>query len=114
MSGPNNPHWKGGIKFEPYCHLFNEEFKERVRDFWGRKCGICGTSEIQNNQRLSVHHVNYDKKVCCNTTKPLFIPLCKTCHSKTNHNREYWEECLSNFIMIWFSGDCYLEKGGLL
>jgi hypothetical protein len=30
----NNANWQGGISFEPYCILFNNEFKERVREFW--------------------------------------------------------------------------------
>jgi len=28
--GKNNPAWKGGVSFEPYCIQFNNEFKERV------------------------------------------------------------------------------------
>ena len=108
--GENNPQWKGGISFEPYCILFNDEFKERCREWWDRKCGICGVNEIDNEIKLSVHHVNYDKQTCCNTTIPLFIPICRKCHPKTNSNREYWEENLSNYIMIWFNGECYNPK----
>ena len=110
MTGENNPNWKGGIKFEPYCHLFNNEFKERVRSFWNRKCGICGKTEEENTQRLSVHHISYDKKACCNITKPLFIPLCQSCHTKTNNNRGFWEDYLTNYIMIWFNERCYHDK----
>lgn len=96
--------WQGGISFEPYCPKFNNEFKERVRKFWGRRCGICGKSEKTNARKLSVHHVNYDKKVCCNDGVPLFIPLCGSCHSRTNSNRNHWEEILTNYIMIYFNG----------
>lgn len=106
----NHINWKGGISRGPYCELFNEEFKERVRFFWGRKCGVCFKTEKENGAKLSVHHVSYDKDSCCNKTKPLFIPFCRSCHTKTNHNRNYWEEYLSNYIMIWNNGRCYLEK----
>jgi hypothetical protein len=105
----NNVNWKGGKSFEPYCILFNDEFRERVREFWGRKCGISGITEEENGKKLSVHHVNYDKQTCCNTTIPLFIPLSNNYHTKTNYNRDYWEEMLTNYIMIWFNGECYLK-----
>ncbi len=108
--GPNSVHWKGGISFEPYCELFNDEFKERVRNWWDRKCGICGKIEKDNNRRLSVHHVTYDKEICCNDSLPLFIPLCQSCHSKTNYNQNYWYIYLSNYIMIYLNGQCYIEK----
>ena len=42
QSGPNSPRWKGGISFEPYCEKFNEEFKERVRAFFGYRCQYPG------------------------------------------------------------------------
>ena len=108
--GEESPNWKGGVVFKPYCPLFNNDFKERVRDFWDRKCGISGIAESENGQRLSVHHVNYEKMVCCNQTLPIFIPLCKKYHTKTNYNRSYWEENLTNYIMIWFDGESYIPK----
>ena len=110
--GENSPTWRGGVSFEPYCSLFNDDFKERTREFWGRKCVLCGKSEEENEKRLSVHHVDYDKKSCCvkdkfNSTPNLFIPLCKSCHGRTNQNRNYWETMFSNYIIIWFNGECY-------
>lgn len=107
--GSENHAWKGGISFEPYCPQFNEEFKERVRKFWNRKCGICGKSEQTNGKKLSVHHVNYEKMVFCDTTSPIFIPLCSSCHPKTNHNRTAWENILTEYIMIHFNGDSYIK-----
>lgn len=109
--GENHPNWKGGISFEPYCHKFNENFKERCRRYWKRKCGICGLNEYENkmkwDQKLSVHHVNYNKDSMCNDESNLFIPLCKGCHSKTNTNRRWWEVYLTNYLMIWFNGETY-------
>lgn len=113
-SGSNNGNWKGGVSFEPYCPKFNDEFKERCREFWSRKCVMSGISEKENGQRLSVHHVTYDKKTCCNDALPLFVPVSKKWNSKFNTNRKYWHEMLTNYIMIYFDGQCYLEKGGNL
>jgi hypothetical protein len=110
QKGENNHMWRGGISFEPYCQLFNDEFKERCREFWGRKCGVCGKTEKENGQKLQVHHINYDKQVCCNSTKPLFIPLCKQCHNKTNINRTGWENILTNFVMVYLNGECYYSR----
>lgn len=108
--GPNASGWCGGVSFEPYCPKFNEEFKKRVREFWDNKCGICGRSKKENGQNLAVHHVNYEKMVCCDTIPPLFMPLCKSCHAKTNNNREWWEYMLTEYIMIWFDGESYRPK----
>lgn len=109
--GLNSPTWKGGISFEPYCTKFNNEFKERVRSFWGYKCGICGKHQKDNNNgKLSVHHVNYEKMVCCDNTPPLFIALCRSCHAKTNYNRESWEYCLTEYIMKYFDGESYFKR----
>lgn len=105
-AGAKNHFWKGGISFAPYCHKFNNAFKERVREFFGRKCVECGTPE--NVRKLCVHHINYDKMVCCNDTKPIFVALCMSCHMRTNHNREYWEEHFTNMVMRYYEGRCYI------
>lgn len=85
--------WKGGISFEPYCPKFNKRLKESIREKYGRKCFICGIPE--NGVKLSVHHVNYDKKQGCEGKKWELVPLCVSCHVKTNQNRAYW----NNFII---------------
>lgn len=110
FKGPGHPNWMGGLSFEPYCYKFDEEFKERVRIFWDRKCGLCGKTEKANKKKLSVHHVTYDKEVCCNTSKPLFVALCGSCHQKTNFKREYWMRMLSEYIALWFDGDSFIER----
>ena len=110
MYGDKASNWKGGISFEPYCEKFNGDFKERVRDFFGRCCYVCGKNEIDNGEKLSVHHVNYDKMVCCNDVKPLFVPLCRSCHAKTYHNREYWEEFFTVSLEYLTNGDCFIPK----
>ena len=92
--GEKNNVWNGGASFDPYCHKFNEKFKESVRDKFNRECFLCGKTEIKNGKKLSVHHVNYDKNCLCGDTKCEFVPLCQSCHSKTNHDREYYEKLI--------------------
>lgn len=108
--GEKHPNWKGGISYEPYCVLFNNEFKKRVRDFWNNTCVECGKTKEEEGANLCVHHVNFDKESCCNDSKPLFVTLCKSCHSKTNANREYWEEKYTALINEKYGGQCYLPK----
>ena len=50
------------------------------------------------------------KMVCCDNTKPLFVPLCRSCHSKTNHKREYYEQHFTEMITMKYDGKCYLDK----
>jgi len=112
MSGENHPGWRGGISFEPYCQKFNDEFKERVRSFFGHVCQRCGHLWQPGEKRLSVHHVNYRKDSCCsNEVTPLFVPVCSgSCHTATNHNREYWEKYFTDLINEKFGGKCYFTK----
>jgi len=95
-SGKDSPNWHGGISFEPYCYKFNEDLKENIRKKFNRKCFICGKSEEDNLVRLSVHHVDYNKGQGCGYSWSL-IPLCSSCHSKTNYNRYYWFNLLNNY-----------------
>ena len=85
-----------GISYLPYCSLFNGKFKEKIRNEFGRQCFICGKSEDQNDRRLDVHHVNYDKNCLCDDSECYFVPLCNTCHLKTNANRWFWEKLLTD------------------
>ena len=106
--GENHPNWHGGISYLPYCPKFNNEFKERVRAFFDYRCVECGTQ--QKEKKLGIHHVNFDKQSCCNDTIPLFVPLCSSCHSKTNNNREYWKQYFTEMINNYYSGKCYYTK----
>lgn len=106
--------WNGGSSFEPYCPKFNNEFKERVRAFFKYTCQICGHVWQEGERKLTVHHVNYRKKSCCDPTVPrLFVPVCTgKCHNKTNFNRDEWEKHFTELIMTKFNGQCYLPKEG--
>jgi len=37
--------------------------------------------------KLKRNHIDYNKKNC---NPDNLITLCHSCHSKTNHNRNYW------------------------
>lgn len=96
--GELNNNWKGGISFLPYCHKFNENLKEAVRERDNRTCQLCEAKE--NGKKHSVHHVHYDKENCY----PDLITLCHRCNCAVNGNRNYWEnECMQ-----------ILEERGLL
>jgi hypothetical protein len=93
--GENNPMWAGGKSFEPYCPKFNDELKEYIRGRFGRKCVVCGQPE--NGRKLAVHHVDYNKLQGCKGKTWSLIPLCHSCHTKTNCNRHHWFNLLSNY-----------------
>jgi len=107
ITGEADPHWRGGKSFEPYCPKFNAKFKEYVRDKFGRVCFLCEKTEIENGRRLDVHHVNYDKDCGCGSDLTCqFVPLCVSCNSKVNFNREIWEakiKCkMQNKLNGWY------------
>ena len=105
QSGEKSRNWQGGISFEPYCPKFNEEFKNRVREYFDCICPECLTP--QNGTKLHVHHINFNKMSCCDNTPPLFVPLCQSCHSKTGGNRPYWEAYFTHMIEGYYQGKCY-------
>lgn len=102
----------GFSKYKDYCDKFNFPFKERVREFFGRKCVECGKDEEHERTRLHVHHVNYDKGSCCNTSEKLFVALCQSCHNKTHTNRDHWMQRYREVIYLCYGGRCYPPQNG--
>ena len=70
----------------------------------------CGKTIQENGKRLTVHHVNYDKMMCCNDVKPLFASICGSCNSKANGDRQYWEEYYTKIINDKYGGKCYFTE----
>ncbi len=95
MSGKNSVHWKGGISFEPYSVKFNKELRELIRNRDGHKCRLCNMPECENIRKLSVHHINYDKKNCLPSN---LLALCVRCNTKVNFKREYWTGHFTNLL----------------
>lgn len=89
LLGSKNGRWLGGVSFEPYALGWTSTFKEQIRYRDGYKCRCCGMPEIENGRKLSVHHIDYNKK---NITVTNLISLCNSCHSKTNANRLIWQK----------------------
>ena len=92
MSGENSRWWKGGISFKPYTTDWTQDLKRAIRKRDKYTCQICGKEPA-----ICCHHIDYDKKNCNSNN---LIILCHSCHSKTNHNRDYWTRFLRNKISI--------------
>jgi len=90
VSGQNNPNWRGGKSFEPYCYKFTKELREQIRQKYNYKCILCGKLQSSNSRKLNIHHTDYNKMQGCKTSLFNLVPLCDSCHSKTNGNRWYW------------------------
>jgi hypothetical protein len=92
-SGSNHYNWRGGLSNQEYPFEFNHSLKEVIRSRDNYQCQICGY--IQNEHRLQVHHVDYNKN---NLKLNNLISLCLKCHAKTNHNREYYTEYFQGLL----------------
>lgn len=88
-----------GRSYEKYPFEFNQKLRDKIRKRDLFTCQSCGMTEKEHlsiyRRRLSLHHINYDKKNC---SKSNLITLCVRCHRKTNHNKKEWVVLL-NCIM---------------
>jgi len=87
LAGDKHPAWLGGISRDPYGWEWNDELREEVRRRDGYGCQKCGVPQAECKRKLSVHHIDYDKK---NNDPVNLLALCLSCHLKTNKNREHW------------------------
>jgi len=90
LSGDTHPMYIDGRSFLPYCFKFNKELKELIRNRDNRTCQYC--SQKENDEKLCVHHIHYDKENC----NPDLIALCRICNIKANTNRKQWEIIFMN------------------
>jgi hypothetical protein len=91
MVGEKNPMWKGGITYYPYSGKWTDTLRDSIRqrdDYTCQECGI-NQDELKGRlKQLDVHHIDYDKDNC----NPLnLITLCRSCHTKTSINRDFWK-----------------------
>jgi NUMOD3 motif len=104
--------WYGAVRYygdDLYCEKWNEDLKERVRAYWGYICFNCGT--LQGKKKLAVHHIHYNKKTCCDGSPHDMVPLCRSCHGATNHNRDYWEDHLTELLYSYNpDGKCFFTR----
>ena len=88
QKGAKHPNWKGGMSFKPYSVDWTETLRRSIRE---REHYICQKCSQYGN---SVHHIDYDKENC--NPKNL-INLCKSCNTKVNKNRNYWQKYFNQF-----------------
>ena len=81
--------WKGGKSFEPYPKVFNNTLKRIVKEIDGYICKLCDVKEKDHYEKLSIHHIDYDKNNCQISN---LITLCRGCNSKANFGREQWKK----------------------
>lgn len=87
MQKDGNSNWQGGKSFEPYGLDFNKSLKDKIRKRDKYTCQECGKKQKELGYKLSIHHINYNKK---NNQEKNLISLCRQCHIKTNFNRKDW------------------------
>jgi hypothetical protein len=94
----NHPNWRGGKSFEDYPPEFSFELKEEIRNLYDRKCIICQTDEDDiMKESLPIHHIDYNKD---NNSRFNLVPVCCSCHMKTNDNRRSWEQYINYIIGV--------------
>lgn len=104
--------WYGNVKYydgPQYCEKWTPELRERVRAYFGYVCVECGTP--QTDRKLAIHHVWYNKKLCCDDTPRTLVALCTGCHSKTsNGDRDAWSEHFQEIIDAYYGGRCWFTR----
>lgn len=77
---------------DEYCAFFDMPMKVAIRNYFNNECFECEKTIADNkNRKMSVHHVNYQKRCGCDNTQfCIYVPLCGSCHIATNHNRWHW------------------------
>ena len=89
--GEKHPQWKGGISFSGYGEDWTATFKKSIRqrdNYVCQECGIHQDELVGRFKQLDIHHIDYDKY---NLNLENLISLCRSCHIKTNFNRDYWK-----------------------
>mgnify|MGYP001599691776 CR=1 FL=1 len=81
FQGAKSSLWRGGKSFEPYSTKWTKLFRNKIRERDNYSCFIC------KMPGRDIHHIDYNKENC---EKNNLITLCRTCHRKTNFNRENW------------------------
>ena len=88
--------WKGGLSFQDYPPEFNQSLKDRIRERDSYACRLCKITEEESLERwrrkLSVHHIDYDKRHCEETN---LTTLCFICNIGVNKDRDFWMNTLS-------------------
>ncbi len=94
-SGHLHSQWLGGKSFEPYTADFNNKFKRKIRKRDNYICIKCGIHQEKLSRTLTIHHINYNKKLslpqnCCT--------LCSRCNLEVNFNRKHWTKFFQSLL----------------
>lgn len=92
LRGEKSYFWKGGVSFEPYSMNWTNDLRESIRKRDNYYCHLCGISQKELKgffRKLSIHHIDYDKKNCNPNN---LISLCQKCHRKTNNKRIQYQQ----------------------
>lgn len=92
----NNPNYLHGNGRGNYPVEWNKNFKNLIRNRDEYKCQICSMSEEEHNQKLCVHHIDFDK---FNLSPENLITLCKWCHGKF-HGKYTREKCKNELLSL--------------
>ena len=95
-----NPRWLGGISFESYTPDFHRTFKQKIRERDNKCCIVCNKPEEELKEKLSIHHIDYNKK---NSFFQNCVSLCRSCHTITNNNREKWKTFFQSLLKDRYS-----------
>jgi len=91
MKGKRNPNFINGLGNEPYSFEWRDDLKEQIRQRDNYTCQYCRITQEEHlkkyNQKLHVHHIDYNKKNCEENN---LITLCNICNNKANYNRDYY------------------------
>lgn len=109
-SGENSTQWINGVSFEPYCPLWTEDLRCRIRAYFDNQCLFCAKTSVENKRKLNCHHATYNKKMCCDGKRVQFAALCNRCHNKTNKDRDRWEAIIHRIIDEIYGGRSYFTK----
>ena len=80
-SGFEARNWIDGRSFLPYTQEFNQQLKESIRKQNSYTCQLCGVKEKDYFQKLSIHHLDYNKNNC---NEDNLITVCRSCNAKLN------------------------------
>ena len=97
MGGKRNSQYIDGRSYIPlrqrYPRAFNNRLKEKIKlrdNYTCQRCGITEKEHIKKiGRKLSVNHIDYNKKNCNPNN---LNTLCASCNTIVNSNRSYWKK----------------------
>lgn len=103
--GEKNYLWIEDRSLLTYPDEWTNDLKDSIRKRDNYTCQMldCGIHQDELVEKLNVHHIDYNKY---NLNPENLISLCRSCHIKTNHNRNYW-------IKYYGKRGCYEHTEGV-